>query len=138
MAALEHLYEIRLPEDYRAFLRYAGDGGAGPGYGLSSFVQTMLPKDKSEMAPFPYETAQFLPPVLFEPEYEETEEDVPFPRMTGCLFLATHGCGDDNFLVVNGPSHGQVWASHDTFLPNVPLFAPLGCSFYNWYLRWVQ
>jgi len=34
---LEETYELSLPEDYAAFLQEAGNGGAGPGYGLERF-----------------------------------------------------------------------------------------------------
>jgi hypothetical protein len=31
------MYELSLPEDYAVFLQEAGNGGAGPGYGLERF-----------------------------------------------------------------------------------------------------
>src|SRR5262245_25313782 len=34
---LEEMYELSLPDDYAIFLQEAGNGGAGPGYGLERF-----------------------------------------------------------------------------------------------------
>lgn len=37
LADAERWYQIQLPQDYREFLLYLGNGGAGPGYGLNRF-----------------------------------------------------------------------------------------------------
>jgi hypothetical protein len=37
LAELEERYGVRLPEEYRQFLIHLGNGGCGPGYGLSRF-----------------------------------------------------------------------------------------------------
>ncbi|MFM2060427.1 MAG: hypothetical protein RLZZ507_97 [Cyanobacteriota bacterium] len=39
--AFEERYQIKLPEDYRDFLMYVGNGGAGPHYGLFPLAESV-------------------------------------------------------------------------------------------------
>jgi SMI1 / KNR4 family (SUKH-1) len=89
LSALEAVYDVRLPEDYRSFLRLVGNGGAGPHYGLFSLEEAVPKEDLSALAtPFPYAAA-----------HVPADDD----RLPGCLTLAHHGCGYYDFLVVTGP-----------------------------------
>jgi hypothetical protein len=114
IAEFEQRHGIRLPDDYRGFIRYAGNGGAGPGYGVRPLGQ---PKGCKLRVAFSVES--------------RADGEVGHPY-SGCLLLCQHGCAYDDYLVVNGPRAGTVWATDD-----------VGCrfafgSFTDWYASWAE
>jgi hypothetical protein len=124
VSAFEYLYRFRLPEDYRAFLCHAGDGGAGPYYGLLSLVRQLSTEEAVTLStPFPHTAAHV------------SAEEAPVERLTGCLHLSHHGCGYFDLLVVTGAARGQMWTV-DAGSERGTM--PLMCTFYEWYLGWIQ
>jgi hypothetical protein len=122
MQAFEAEHGIRLPEDYRLFLRKIGNGGPGPSYGLRTLAaaaQAVAPA-----APFP-----FTPGVAEYPQAVLDQwNDEPF----GVLEICDHGCAIYSYLVTNGPQHGTLW---DGELTNVE---PTELRFLDWYGRWAD
>ena len=159
LAAFEAEHRIMLPQDYRLFLLEVGNGGPGPGYGLSPLAPwhmdgfarvvvtvtghggtsatagtgdrppTARPSDPSR--PFPL-TARWTP-------FGKRATPWPLPcdanPYDGCLHLAEIGCGYFYFLVVTGRDAGQVW--HD-YTAGDGEIGPTGDTFGQWYERWLD
>lgn len=153
---------VALPEDYRGFLREAGAGGAGPGYGLFAPArgadgwawsgQHDEPLDpaveflgEAERARLEAEHSAREPQ---EPDFPDREsfaaafrawddewEEVVLRRMlAGSVQLCHQGCGYYHWLVLSGPHRGTVW--EDGFATDEPMrrIAP---DFRTWYLDWL-
>ena len=126
LAAFETHHGVTLPADYRRFLTLVGDGGAGPGYGLSSLADA-VPLGDLLRAPFPYSNDSI-------PEDDHDDSDYPNDR-PGTLTLCHEGCGYYHFLVVTGPARGTIWI--DGRVSDQGYIA-LGVTFAEWYLRWLH
>ena len=104
----EERHGIALPEEYREFLRVAGDGGAGPDYGLYPLQQAERYLEGSVLAaPFPHR-GPWNPD---EMEYGVDAYEGPTP-VAGALPLIGVGCGIQVLLVVTGPERGNLWEDH--------------------------
>jgi hypothetical protein len=109
LAEFEATHSLRLPADYRAFLGEVGNGGPGPGYGMSEL-----------RAPFPQTTLD--PRRLLPPD-----------RVNTLVQIAGLGCGMEWQLVVAGPDAGNVWFhDEDGFAPCDPRR-----GFLDWYEGWL-
>jgi hypothetical protein len=120
LKGFESQYGIRLPEGYRNFLLYMGNGGAGPYYGLEELESGLYDdldhkNDKDLLNPseeFPHREAWSLdlPENDDDGAYREREE-VYFEKrwMNGALRICNYGCGIYINLVVKGPEHGNIW-----------------------------
>jgi hypothetical protein len=135
LAAFESEYSVTLPDQYRAFLKYVGNGGAGPGYGI-------WPLDEA----FRKDSKKYGKTVLSTPfEHMHAVGEGPNKsligntgweaRHQGCLYLCDHGCGMHNFLVVTGPAKGQVWTDYTCERQGV---WPSEFSFNAWYKNWLN
>jgi uncharacterized protein (TIGR02996 family) len=131
LVAFERQYRITLPEEYRTFLREVGNGGLGPGDGLSPLAEAAEHSPTPDLdRPFPFsfrlceeEGARFsedLRTHSFDealalqrerrgglPHYEWAEREYAQP---GVIYLATP---DDPYasvyLVITGEDRGLVW-----------------------------
>ncbi|MDR6323474.1 SMI1/KNR4 family protein [Actinoplanes couchii] len=164
LADLEAQFGVELPADYRAFLRQAGRGGAGPAYGLfpvlrkgDSWRWSGDGADLTETArlaePFPH-TEAFNPAEGFpEPPDEEEGEDAEdayweeHTRMLaevstpGLLYLCHLGCAYREALVVSGPHRGVMWAddmADDGGYRPVPDTDGQPQTFTRWYRTWLD
>ncbi len=158
VAAFERENKVTLPRDYRDFLLKAGNGGAGPVYGLhelapwhcegfSEVTSVVTTKDgqrfeagtgpRAELErlsdparPYPF-TAPWRAP--------EPGESLPIPEgshpFDGCLYLADIGCGYYYFLVVTGTAAGQVWVDYTAGDGEVSKAAD---NFNDWYQNWLE
>ncbi|MGH1542679.1 MAG: SMI1/KNR4 family protein [Arenicella sp.] len=107
LARLENKFDLTLPEDYRHFIKNIGNGGAGPSYGLYSIEGAIMGRSSP---PYKYRgrdrrklaSQKFIRPDETK-EGEWTDEE-------GVLILCQHGCGHDDFLVLNGKDRGTVWS----------------------------
>ncbi len=133
IAGFEQKHGIRLPDDYRLFLREAGHDpaascrtGAGPSYGMHTLELAVDGVDLSSPFPFPASQKE----ISFEEvrAWEMANED-EFPGGPGGLRIADQGTGFD-FLVVNGPAYGTVWEVFDDYRQT-------GTSFGDWYRQWM-
>lgn len=137
--AFEHRHQVRLPADYRLFLREAGNGGtkrhpgrfmgdsgAGPYYGLLTLEDAAADSDLSNSFPLIQATKN-----LADEELERCIDPDRFPGVPGALALCHQGSGIVSFLVVNGPTYGTMWEGREDFFPT-------GLSFDAWYRRWMD
>lgn len=123
----EALHGVTLPDDYRQFLLEAGNGGAGPYYGLMSLENCPVYGDLAR--PFAL-TADWEMPGDTEPEYR-----IPSAYRDGCLAISEHGCGYWSFLVVTGPAAGTVWDDYTCADGGI---YTTGLPFSQWYKKWLR
>lgn len=118
---------VSLPEDYRGFLLQAGDGGAGPFYGLFSLGQVQGWLDW-EVEP---EKMPYLHPGM-DVGALETEEG---NWRRGCIPIGSQGDTYFTYLLVAGPDRGRVvyveYEGSWVFFPGEP-------DFISWYARWLR
>ncbi len=113
LAAFERRYGITIPADYRAFLGHVGGRGAGRAYGLLGIEE--LEDDDARIV-------------------SRGERFHPFDKS---LRLCELGCGYFEFLVLEGPSAGEVWSDHSSSDQDIHIqrAAP---GFLDWYERWLD
>jgi len=157
----ERQHAIRLPEDYRSFLTLAGNGGAGPAYGL--FKLGEMDDNFSYMEwqendgfvgrlskPFPYTQVwndlEGMPEdetVLGEDEYETQMtqfEHRYYAAVDGAIPICHLGCALRQWLVVCGVEAGYIWCD---FRADYRGFSPLTLpgqtrvTFLQWYQDWL-
>lgn len=152
--------EVKLPEEYRLFLRELGEGPAGPGFGMPKLTEMNLTPYLKE--PFP----------LIEPflglgsidisKLDQEQEWEAYKKFAaewdkipdgGILFLTNYGCDIYGGLVLNGKYRGQIWIWES----NCPSYCPFGyavhlhdpdqdpCAdipkdftFFQWYEHWLD
>ncbi len=145
LAAFQARHDIRLPEDYAAFLTRAGNGGAGPFYGIYPLGEGWEGLTGTLAAPFPFTQPWNIPtdpPEHFASDEEEErwnhELDAAYWfALDGAFPICHHGCALRTWLVVSGPERGRVWydarAEGGGLRPHqdVP-------SFLDWYRGWLE
>jgi hypothetical protein len=136
VALFEREHGVRLPEEYRGFLRTLGHGGAGPYYGLlrlekwAAAARRTCP-DRWLARPFPLAaTERYGPEWLKDPGFGDPDE--PY---AGTLPIAHQGCAYYSVLVVTGPARGRI-ASLD--LDRQPPKFCADTGFLAWYERWLD
>lgn len=152
----ESEYKITLPKEFRAFLKYVGNGGAGPFYGLERIENAIWSdldrKGKSKLVnpslPFPHTEPQMINFELYEfaGEFDENkfEEEWYNPKHTqGILRLSNYGCGVFIDLVVNGEEYGNMWTSDvvndaGIFPSGMLENEPERINFLDWYELWLD
>jgi hypothetical protein len=133
VSAFESRQGIRLPEDFRQFVLHAGNGGAGPYYGL---IPLILPEkglqDESHLAePCPLTPAMARTQSWVE-ELGYQDEDACY---SGTMVIGTHGCTYDTLLVITGEARGRVVYVH--YGEAAPYFVA-DKDFLSWYERWLD
>jgi hypothetical protein len=104
VAAFEQRNHVSLPADYRDFLLQIGNGGAGPAHGvfpLGTYEDEALPDYILAALRSPFDDAVA--------ERWDADEDVDQHVMQGALIIGTEGCARWFWLIVTGPSAGQIW-----------------------------
>jgi hypothetical protein len=119
----EQQYQVKLPDDYRAFICQIGNGGAGPYYGLLPLVQGAGILER----PYPW-----TEPIQLD---DEQELDAWLDEYPGIIQLSHHGCGYYDFLVVHGEAVGTVWSD---WTAAGGALEPCASSFLEWYTNWVD
>jgi SMI1 / KNR4 family (SUKH-1) len=123
----ESRYNIRLPSEYRNFLLEIGNGGAGPGYGLSGLpgiededvISEKLYQKNYEIIskPFPLTEAwNDLNLIVQNNPSSVMNSDAYFDDkfIQGTLTITNYGCGIYAMLVVTGKQSGKVWIDDRT------------------------
>ncbi len=108
--------QIRLPKSYREYLKYLGNGGAGPAYGIYSLEEAR-------------NRAGWFPPIADLNNRIETED---FP---GELLISHNGCALFTWLAVVGPFAGELWYDGST---NGGAVYRINDDFLEWYKNWVD
>lgn len=124
--ALEKTLGVTLPEEYRNFLLQAGNGGAGPAYGLFSVQEIPGWMD------WPLEPEE--PPVL-SPERDAADLSTDENWRRGCMPIGSQGDTYFTALMLTGPHRGRVvyweWEGSWAFFPEAR-------TFLDWYQRWLR
>jgi hypothetical protein len=137
VADFESRHRIHLPADYHSFLIHAGNGGAGPSYGVFKLGEMDSNWDFARWreddgfignlsAPFPH-TAPWND-LTGQPEYNESRESDPAwedeytrqmetfdqhywnpANVNGAVPICHLGCAYRQWLVISGPEAGHIW-----------------------------
>lgn len=135
--AFERRNQIRLPEDYRAFITRIANGGAGPSH------YRLLPLNPEYtgpglLVPFPFRP-DTLPLSDWADEMALDEDDgIPFYPgyfWCGAIPLTEEGCTFYQVLVVTGPHRGRI-VHLDVDGNDWPTFDPAP-DFLTWYENWL-
>lgn len=148
----EKRYSIVLPDDYKAFLLYIGNGGFGPEQGLRSLEDSAIDFKligKPDIAldrQFPYAESwneKWISTFDWDEDYPDSDlvdDYMATSHIDGCLQICHLGHGNTCLLVVNGESYGSVWldgrADYGGLRPIVSNGVPV--SFLEWYLSWLD
>ncbi len=146
--AFEKDMGILLPQEYRDFLLFAGNGGAGPYYGLFSLDEVrgwLSWKIEPEKEPWLYPGREALNGDDFEEEDEEEEilstetdeepEEVGDSCLRGCIPIGSQGDSYFMYLLVTGPNQGRVVYVESEISY---IFFPREPGFLAWYTRWLR
>ncbi len=137
VTAFEAEHGIALPEDFRAFLIHAGNGGAGPYYGIYPL------KEWSDFAGWAMDSVPdgFLArPNAFRPGENPNpsrEADANLAAAyQGTLSIGTQGCTYCMQLITAGPFRGRVvYVDADGYKPP---YVVRDADFLGWYERWLD
>ena len=152
---IENHYEIKFPDEYRAFITTIGNGGSGPDSGLLSLEDSLVcPYAAREKEPLnkdflkiPFTHAStYNPsddPYILElgkkcdrGEIPQSECDAVYDHLTaGTLTISLEGCGYHSRLVITGATRGQVWFDGDAGDAG---YIHLNLSFFDWYEKWLD
>ena len=159
LQTFEQKHQIRLPIEYRTFLKEVGNGGAGPYYGLEPLEHgrfTDLDSRNEDWlidlsAPFPHTerwNMDFGPvPEEDTPEEQEywrkrDEEYFDDKWIKGMLRVSNFGCGVSMNLIVNGTEFGNIWVDdrgNDQGIYPDPYFeVDHRLNFLDWYELWLD
>ncbi len=164
--SFEHQHRISLPDDYRQFITWIGDGGAGPYYGV--FPLGQMDGLGESLKPW-HESDGFVgtlsEPFLFldawndlrgKPEEELTKTDEhEYERqldefesvywgsalMNGAIPICHKGCALRIWLVVCGPEAGHLWYDGRADYSGLSPLCSRGGSratFGAWYREWLE
>jgi len=138
--AFEQKHRVLLPPEYRLFLTYIGNGGAGPpAHGLRPLGTVESWWSAEQLAAWQHGRALGQPFPFEQPWRWEDEESSPDPARLaavyhGSLYLGTDGCGLDWALIVTGPQRGYVWQlSEEGIVPCRP-----ARTFWQWVGAWLH
>jgi len=152
----ERHHNINLPPDYRLFLLIAGNGGAGPDYGVHKLGcadedKPWRPDDwliGDLSAPFPH--TQAWNPVPFTAAGEGPDdaaleaiqaEYFALKHVNGAIPICQRGCNLRFWLVITGTATGHVWYDRRVEwngLSPVKSGAAKRASFVDWYCDWLD
>jgi hypothetical protein len=123
----ESRYNIELPSEYKNFLLEIGNGGAGPGYGLSGLSgiesEDVIPEKvylenyAILSKPFPLTEAwNDLDLIVKDNTDFVTNNDAYFDDkfIQGTLTITNYGCGIYGMLVITGEQSGKIWIDDRT------------------------
>lgn len=132
--AFEQEIGVKLPDEYRKFLLQAGNGGAGPYYGLFSLdkVRSWLTWDIQP------QREPWLHPGIKVPEnsreFEVWEDAILEACLRGCIPIGSQGDSYFMYLLVTGPHRGRVVYIEDGMSY---VFFTREQGFLAWYKRWL-
>lgn len=120
----ESRYNITLPSEYQNFLLEIGNGGAGPGYGLSGIeyedvIPEKLYQENYEILSKPFSLTEAwndLDLIVNNNTDFVTNNDTYFDDkfIQGTLTITNYGCGIYGMLVITGEQSGKIWIDDRT------------------------
>lgn len=143
----EKLLDIRFPEEYRQFIQLAGNGGAGPAWGLYELSNTH--PDEEFLKDYPDFCSMEFP---YDNEYAEAimadiKKDItlrgPFDEaFGGFIKLSNYGHEMSAILITSGEQYGKIWLL-DEGQSITPFFQDIkgrehGVGFLDWYENWLD
>jgi len=154
LISIENQYKIKLPAEYRAFISNIANGSFGPGRFLSlqdSLMYRGHVKQQNQLKnnflaiPFTHTTA-YNPdedPYFLElgkrcdqGAISETKYEKAWDYSTaGSMTISVGGCGYCCFLVITGPTRGQIWFDGEVSDQG---YIPANLSFIDWYEKWLD
>ena len=133
----EEEHQIRLPEDYRNFLVLAGNGGAGPYYGLykldqwKDFIEWVCDEVPADILSLP---CPLRSDMVRDNDWESRLEGCVSPYQ-GLITLGTQGCTYEMGLIITGKCAGRVVYLDADGQPPYVVREP---DFLGWYERWLD
>jgi len=155
----EKKYNVKIPSEYKLFMTEAGNGGAGPFYGIVPFERCLFANiDRlndnliNPSVPFPYKDAWNMEFDYKDEEAEETEETIEEfengyfddKHITGLIRICNFGCGHYISLVVNGDEYSHIWSDdrcsdYGIYPFNYYTFNnQKRLTFFDWYEGWLD
>lgn len=134
VAAFEAEHGITLPGPYRAFLTLAGNGGAGPYYGI-------LPLERWADAAWDITPDLLARPALIRPDLparQNWDEALGCPEgmaLQGTISVVDQGCTYYSLLIITGPDRGRIVNIDLSF---TPAHFCGDRDFLAWYERWLD
>jgi hypothetical protein len=162
LTAFERSHAILLPDDYRQFLLLAGDGGAGPYYGIEplsewnhwfeeeaespGFLAAPCPLVDSDALRQAWKAAQerdarrakgiFTPGAAPDHAWKHLLPGDWLEWAQGTIHISDQGCTYSARLIVSGESRGRiVYVDVQSWYP--PYFVR-DANFIDWYERWLD
>lgn len=141
IVAFERRHNVRLPEDYRAFLLHVGNGGAGPFCGVLPLeLWNQSVGDIAARVPRPLKgfLSSLSPLSIRKPLQSEWTCDLPpheWHVFQGAITLGHQGSTFYTLLIVAGESRGRVVYVDTNGQP--PYFVR-NTDFLSWYERWLD
>ncbi len=152
LSAFENIHSIKLPSDYRDFLKQVGNGGAGPAYGLLPLdqwsIELDIATDKFLSTPFPHAdkwdskyTGETKDEYYTESkEFQDWETDYFSDKyITGSLRVCHYGCAIYYLLIVTGLETGNIWVDDRASDGGIYPLTLTGqrMTFSQWYTDWL-
>ena len=126
--SIEQELQCTLPEDYVDFLVRVAESGPGPAHRLIGLRESIK---HCQRKPFPLDKEVQLPV-----DGDDIGYDLPIDAIySGCIMLASHGCGSETHLVILGKEKGNVW---EFWGAGDRLWHNYGKSFLTWYEGWLD
>jgi uncharacterized protein (TIGR02996 family) len=148
LAAFETEHRVTLPEEYRTFLREVGNGGLGPGCGLSTLaeaVENSPSRDLDKPFPFSFHQDEEMRARRKEDRANQYPEHWEYAQ-PGVLWLARPMPDYASvYLVIAGKDRGMMWCyghecgwvrdalTSDEYDGDAPFR-----SFFRWYEDWLD
>lgn len=146
----EEQYKVKLPLEYRIFLKHIGNGGAGPYYGVERLFDSLYrdldyknENKKVNLAkPFPHTSDWNLDFDSYSSNEEYEKDYFSKEHSNGILRLCNFGCGVFISLVVNGKEFGNIW--FDDRCNDHGIYSAPGIkenekiTFLDWYEEWLD
>lgn len=147
VSALEKKIGTIFPEEYREYLKLAGNGGVGPAWGLwdtsyacpNDAVLEQCPDFCSEEFPYTDSYAEGAYAVLANDFYHRGPYDDAF---CGYIQLANYGHDMKAILIICGEQRGKMWLLDEptSLTPFVQTRdgKTVGVGFLDWYNNWLD
>jgi SMI1 / KNR4 family (SUKH-1) len=140
LRAYEKQWMVRLPDEYRSFVKEVGDGGDGPPhYGL--FTLEKSHHDESGIVIVDHDPAKDFPlddDWIWESEEDYDESAVRRVFALGHIYLGTDGCGMQHVLITAGSETGNVWLIADEGAQPVYFRELRRHTFLDWIEAWLE